>query len=160
MLKIRILIDQLIRKIYQRYPHNRSFIKLLHLIDNSNTKYVKNFINSKESISKNDSHNIWLLVQHSGDLALMKNLLKRMETNKDIFGTKDYAYLKDRILIKENKKQIYGTQLKRVGQYLEFNEIENIKNINKRRKEVGIENLEEYIRKVEKESGLKVKINE
>src|SRR5690606_19292409 len=63
-------------------------------------------------IGKEGSHAMWLLVQHSSDLNFQKHCLFLLEEaithqEADII---DFAYLKDRVLMYEGKKQIFGTQ--------------------------------------------------
>lgn len=56
------------------------------------------------------------------------------------------AYLTDKILTKEGKKQLYGTQLKysyETKSY-DFKPIDDEKNVNKRRSEIGLGPLEDY----------------
>jgi hypothetical protein len=60
----------------------------------------------------------------------------------------NYATMKDRILVNRGKKQIYGTQKywdARQAKFIFF-EIEDEKNVNKLRKEVGLEPLIEFDR--------------
>ena len=60
----------------------------------------------------------------------------------------NYATMKDRILVNRGKKQIYGTQKywdAKQAKFIFF-EIEDEKNVNKLRKEVGLEPLNEFDR--------------
>ena len=85
-----------------------------------------NMIKAKEIVNKygypgynltgETSDNFWAIVQHCDDdmpfqehvLSLMK---KQIDTNNA--SKEKYAYLFDRVLVNQNKKQIYGTQLTR-----------------------------------------------
>jgi hypothetical protein len=58
----------------------------------------------------------------------------------------NYAIMKDRILVNRGKQQIYGTQKywdSKQAKFVFF-EIEDEKNVNKLRKEVGLEPLKEF----------------
>jgi hypothetical protein len=58
----------------------------------------------------------------------------------------NYATIKDRILVNRNQKQVYGTQKhwdEKQGKFIFF-PIEDEKNVNARRKEVGLFPLEEF----------------
>jgi hypothetical protein len=57
----------------------------------------------------------------------------------------NYATMKDRILVNKGKKQVYGTQSYRdeKGKAILF-PVEDEKNLNKRRKEIGLEPLPEF----------------
>ena len=53
-----------------------------------------------------------------------------------------YALMKDRILMDDGKPQIYGTQWHNGKLY----KLESPENVNKRRKEMGLEPLEQYLK--------------
>jgi hypothetical protein len=58
----------------------------------------------------------------------------------------NYATMKDRVLVNRGKKQVYGTQKywdPKRAKFIFF-EIEDEKNVNKRRSEVGLEPLTEF----------------
>jgi hypothetical protein len=57
----------------------------------------------------------------------------------------DLAMLQDRVLMRQGKKQIYGSQVvfNKTGEPV-FYPIEDERNVNARRKKVGLEPLEEY----------------
>jgi hypothetical protein len=62
----------------------------------------------------------------------------------------------DRVKVKKHEKQIYGTQLRFIKDpktgYItdksEFEPIEDEKNVNKRRQEVGLQPIEEYAKEM------------
>ena len=56
------------------------------------------------------------------------------------------AYLTDRILVKENKGQIYGTQFSKDNHYPIFDE----NDLDKRRAEMGLGSFEEYSKLMQK----------
>jgi hypothetical protein len=130
-------------------------------------EYIWSLINRQDSICKNeliqiiDKHGwlgksrvgdnanqaIWLIIQHS-ELELQKKylpLLKKSVANGESEGW-HLAFLEDRILMYNKEKQKYGTQavwdneLKRNKIY----PIEDVKNINHRRQELGLETIEKY----------------
>ena len=75
----------------------------------------------------------WLLIQHQdNDVELQKQCLKRCN-----FELKNNAFLTDRVLINQVKKQIYGTQF--------IGEIKDKKNVDKRRAKMGLEPLKDYL---------------
>ena len=80
----------------------------------------------------------WLLVQHQDyDVKLQEKCLKHCD-----FNLKNKSYLTDRIMVNREGTQIYGTQ---------FNKpIIDKKNVDKRRKEMGLEPLKDYLKKREK----------
>ena len=73
-------------------------------------------------------------------LDLLRNLPQTIERNGHI------TYLTDRILTKQNKKQLYGTQFSNGQPY----PIKDKSNLNKRRKKRGLGSFEEYYKLMNK----------
>ena len=61
---------------------------------------------------------------------------------------KDLAYLTDRVLLAEGKKQIYGTQFMQVDGKSEPRPMEDPEHVDDRRKEVGLEPIAEYAKRL------------
>ena len=61
---------------------------------------------------------------------------------------RDLAYLTDRVLLAEGKKQIYGSQFQQKDGKLLPSPIEDEANVDKRRKEVGLNPLAEYAKQL------------
>jgi hypothetical protein len=121
-------------------------------IDRKNTVRMKEIIKKhgwpgKSLVGDDGAHAAWLLVQHADeDREFQKRcltLLERAVQAKQASGI-DLAYLTDRVLVAENKKQVYGTQFRSVDGKLEPNPIEDEKNVDRRRKEVGLPSMDEY----------------
>jgi len=121
------------------------FNYMTYLADGLHNYKIKELIHaygypSEKMVGKEGMHKFWLLIQHQDqDLSLQKQCLK-----KCAFSPLDAAYLEDRILLGEGKKQIYGTQFTRKSgrnSRLVLRPIEDAKNLNKRRKKVGLEPL-------------------
>ncbi len=100
----------------------------------------------KSVVGEEAAHAAWILVQHadadpefqSRCLALMKNAPAGEVSGKDI------AYLTDRTLVNSGKPQLYGTQL---NDKFAPSPISDPENVDKRRAEVGLGTLAEYIEK-------------
>lgn len=113
----------------------------VYLVDMVNNDLIKNIIKTsgyptKESVGKEGMKAFWLLIQHQDkDVKLQKKCLEICD-----FELTEKAFLIDRVLLNQGKKQIYGTQF--VG------EIENKENVDKRRAEMGLEPLEEYLKNI------------
>ena len=58
-----------------------------------------------------------------------------------------YAKMKDRLLVEEGKKQLYGTQLKFVKGKKELYPIQDPGKVDQRRKKIGLEPLKPYLKK-------------
>jgi hypothetical protein len=98
-----------------------------------------------KSIAGSDGANAaWLLVQHSDlDCDFQKRCLKLMEQAPEGEVERQHiAYLMDRVLVSEGKKQRYGTQFGPEGM---LRPIEDEGTVDVRRKDVGLPPLKEYI---------------
>ncbi|MFC6267834.1 DUF6624 domain-containing protein [Frigoriflavimonas asaccharolytica] len=87
---------------------------------------------------------IWLGLQHSSEEEIRKKYWPQVEKaveNGDL-SKQQYALMKDRILMDEGKPQIYGSQIENGKLYT----LENPETVNVRRKEMGMEPIEEYLK--------------
>lgn len=100
-------------------------------------------------VGQESSKHYFLLVQHSDfDLAFQQRVLKIMQrevAHKNASG-QQYAYLTDRIAINSGKPQVYGTQVLMSGNTQVKPCISPAK-LNDRRKAVGLEPIEDYLKK-------------
>ncbi|AVR98849.1 DUF6624 domain-containing protein [Pseudoduganella armeniaca] len=97
------------------------------------------------------AHAAWLLAQHADhdvEFQLQALDLIRKTGLRDALTRKEFAYLTDRIALKRSGKQVYGTQLKVVpaGVVLPPEEIDSIAAVDRRRAEVGLGSVAEYLR--------------
>jgi len=123
-------------------------------IDSANTARMKEIVKQygwpgPELVGVDGTEAAFLLVQHA-EHAFQKEMLPLVEAayhQKKLQG-QDYALLLDRVLVREGKPQIYGTQAKRFDQWKGhepvFEPIEDEANVDKRRAEVGLPSLAEY----------------
>lgn len=96
------------------------------------------------------SGNAFLVLQHA-DLSFQKKyfpLLKEAVAKNDVKKS-NVALLEDRILMREGKKQIYGSQLRMntQTQKLELYPIEDEANVDQRRASMGLEPLKDYMKR-------------
>jgi hypothetical protein len=126
-------------------------------IDRVNREWLKGEIEKKgwpgfTLVGYDGSDAAWLLVQHAdADLAFQKHAMKLLE---DAVKRKDarpinLAYLTDRVLCAEGKKQVYGTQFMTKDGKMEPKPIEDEANVDKKRAEVGLMSLAEYRKALE-----------
>jgi len=100
-------------------------------------------------IGKEGSNNFWLMVQHSdSDLQFQLRVLEKLEKaveDKNADG-RNFGLLTDRVKINSGERQIYGTQVRynSLGQAYPKPLYDSI-NVNKRREEVGLEPLDQYL---------------
>ena len=92
---------------------------------------------------------VFLVIQHSG-LKTQEKYLPMFERSvaEHESWPGDLALMQDRVLMRQDKKQIYGSQVvpdKETGGW-KFYPIEDEKNVNQRREKAGLEPIEKYAR--------------
>ena len=122
-------------------------------LDDDNTAWLKRhlpadgwFRISRDGVQATQA--AFLIVQHSGDQAWMKQVLARMEPlakRGEVRGG-DYALLYDRTALAEGRPQRYGSQVGCVAGRVDFSPIEDPAGVEARRKAVGLDTLAEYRR--------------
>jgi len=141
-------VDQSIRERFN--PH----------IDYENLEFVVSVVEQCGLPEKrNQLNTVFLVLQHNHSNYQKKYIDQLKEQAKQ--GNIDRASLAlmdDRILVNDGKPQIYGTQLriKQGSSEQELIELFDPQNVNKRREEVGLEPLEDYL----KSFGIEYKIKE
>jgi len=131
--------------------------KRLKKLDRENTGRMKEIVKQfgwpgKSLVGTDGTNAAWLLVQHADhDAAFQKQCLEllRAAVKKGEATGQQLAYLTDRVLTGEKKKQVYGTQFRFVDGKLQPYPIEDEANVDKRRKEVGLSSLADYLKSAE-----------
>lgn len=101
-----------------------------------------------DKVGYDGSQTLFLVIQHN-ELSVQEKYLPMMREavkNGNARGA-DLALLEDRVNMRNGRKQIYGSQIGQdheTGAYWIF-PIEDPKNVDKRRAEVGLGNLSEYV---------------
>lgn len=144
----------------QEQAEQTRLIEAVHQTDKENTAWLKGIVSQQgwptiSDIGKDGFNAAWLLVQHADvDRPFQKQCLDLMEKlpRHEVIPS-NVAYLTDRVLVAEGKKQKYGTQFIQVNGKHQPQPIEDEANVEKRRKEVGLSTLAEYTRQIEKMYG-------
>ncbi|MFM9944616.1 MAG: DUF6624 domain-containing protein [Bacteroidia bacterium] len=145
--KYRLMLDA-VRHPYKEEASDsfKSILKMMVYYDSINLIRVKSIIDRYGWLSQNEVGNkgnstLWLVIQHS-DLKTQEKYFPIMkEAVKNGKATKgELAYLEDRMLMNQGKKQLYGTQYKlnEKNRQMELWLIEDPLNLNKRRESVGL----------------------
>jgi len=100
-----------------------------------------------DKVGREASEAAWLLIQHSiGQPGFMKKCVKLLEiaVKDNKADSKSLAFLTDRVAVLEGHPQLYGTQFDwdENGE-MSPNHIDNLQEVNQRRKSVGLNSLEE-----------------
>lgn len=97
-------------------------------------------------VGKEASGWAWMIAQHSdNDLEFQKECLKMMSSLSDTeVNPINKAYLEDRVRLNEERPLLYGTQIpNKQGDPIDY-PIEDKKNLNQRRADLGLEPYEKY----------------
>jgi len=137
--------------------HNRkrtdSLWKVIGKKDSINLGKVKAVLDQYGWLGINDigekaNMTLFLVVQHADSLTQVTYLpMMRQAVQEGKARPENLALLEDRILTRQGKPQIYGSQVRtgKTGKY-EFFPISDERNVDKRRAAVGLEPLEIYAR--------------
>jgi len=103
----------------------------------------------KSVIGPSGNFTLWLVIQHADrELETQKRYLALLEQSVADSESRpvDLAYLRDRVLKNEGKKQVYGTQawVNPKTQLQEIWPIYDAANVNTRRAQVGLGTVEDY----------------
>lgn len=139
----------------------KEYMKLFHDVtqaDQENTKWLKEIIEKQgwptyTKVGKDGAQSAWLLVQHAdADPKFQRVCLDLMtKAPKNEVSLSNLAYLTDRVLLAEGKKQLYGTQFVRILGKLQPSPLEDEQNVDKRRAEMGLSTLAEYVKILEQQ---------
>jgi hypothetical protein len=138
----------------------KEILARMQAIDASNTKRMRTIVGkygwpSPKLVGHDGVQAAFLLLQHAEHEFQEKMLPLVEKAYKDgVLPGQSYALLLDRVLIRDGKPQVYGTQAKPIeewnGQEPTLQPIEDEANVDKRRSEIGLPPLSEY-RKLLKE---------
>jgi lipopolysaccharide biosynthesis regulator YciM len=135
-----------------RTNHLQTNIGKRDSVDRRNLEVVSKIIDSlgwlsKEEVGERANAAIFLVIQHSNLFTMEKYLpVMRKAVAENKASKQALALLIDRVEMLNYRKQIYGSQLiNKEGKYILYDVIEPSK-INERRKEMGLENIEDYLK--------------
>lgn len=129
-------------------------------VDADNTKWLKSVVEkhgwpTNTLVGTDGANAAWLLVQHAdADPRFQRRCLDLMaKLPKDELSQSNLAYLTDRVLLAEGKKQWYGTQFMVVDGKWKPRSLEDEANVDKRRAAAELPPLAEYIKLIERDYG-------
>lgn len=155
--------DQEIRRlISEKYPSGRGIepedAARWEEIDSANTARLEEIIEArgwpgKSLVGEDGASAAFLIAQHADrDPDFQRRTLKLMEAAAAAgeANPRHLAYLTDRVRVKDGLPQVYGTQMTIADGVPVPHPIEDEANVDKRRAEVGLEPLSEYIERIRK----------
>jgi hypothetical protein len=141
------------------YGYNSKELKELNIkinaVDSENLLIVSNILDrfgwlGISEVGEQGNMALFLVIQHSS-IAVQKKYLPMMQAakKKGNANAEQLALLEDRIAITEGKKQIYGSQIGYNQQTKKYYVLPLLKpeNVDLRRKEIGLEPMENYTKK-------------
>lgn len=156
--KYKVIIDEIneMHKVDQemRSRYMKDDVDMDVNVDVENTKRAKEIVEeigypTISKVGREASYNFWILVQHADhDKEFQKYCLGLMrEIPKEDVEQSNIAYLEDRIRLGEGRPLLYGTQYRidKDTDEMIILPIEDEENVDKRRVEVGLPPLNEYI---------------
>ena len=131
----------------------KCIVKAAEDVDKPNTKRLNEIFNengfpSPSTVGKDGVQAFVLLMQHSGDVELRKRSeagMKRAFEDK-VLSVAEYTGFVDRLLVDQGKPQIYGSNFGSKDGKLVMSPVEDPKNLDKRRKSIGLPPIAEYMK--------------
>ena len=155
--KYRLRILEIAEKSQRSESDNLELISLLEIMnekDSINLSKIENILNeygwlSADVIGEEGNKTLFLVIQHS-DLETQLKYLPMMRDALKIgnLESRDFALLEDRIALRQGKRQIYGSQIAKdynTGESY-VHPIIDPEKVNERRRKVGLEPIENYVK--------------
>jgi tetratricopeptide (TPR) repeat protein len=152
--KYRSMVDSVFKNYGWDSPEGRAFNQKVRKVDSINVIKVKEIIKTygwpgKEEVGQMGNMAIFLVIQHADSATQVEHLpIMRKAVKEGKAEASQLALLEDRVALKQGKKQIYGSQ---IGTNTETGKpfllpLIDPDNVDKRRKEVGLPPLAEYVK--------------
>jgi hypothetical protein len=115
---------------------------------------------TRKTVGQDGVEAFLLILQHAPDETLRQKCLKPITKafrRKEI-GPMDYANFVDRLLVRQNKPQLYGSNFEIKDGKLVMSAARDPKNLDKRRRKIGLPTIAEYAKKLGEVYNLEVEI--
>ncbi|MBF9142700.1 hypothetical protein I2I01_13715 [Hymenobacter sp. BT439] len=152
---VRSKVDSVRKKFGMKSPQWDALMAEMRTIDERNTKRVTEIIDQygwpgKNLVGRMGSLTAFLVIQHADAPVQQKYLpMMREAAAKGELAKGNLALLEDRVLVRQGKPQIYGSQLRTNPdtQKMEFSPIEDEAHVDERRSAVGLEPIAVYAKR-------------
>lgn len=103
---------------------------------------------TRTMVGKRSCMAAWLVIQHS-ELPVQEKYLPMIEkaARDGDLDKSSYALLVDRVRMRKGQRQLYGSQIIRDSSGVALYPIEDEENVNRRRLEMGMQPIEEYVKR-------------
>ena len=164
--------DQLVRQMITQWKKQSNFgteekeafnnasSQYLVQIDEANTRELKRLLKDISWRELSDAGGdlfikAFFVVQHSPDHEFQSEVLTELEplVAGGLMDTQQYAYLFDRVKLRNGELQLYGTQMECVDGEYDVTDLQTPETVDERRTIMGLQPLEEYIQFVREYSG-------
>jgi hypothetical protein len=143
----------------------KCLVKISETTDKPNTKRLEEIFArygfpTEKTVGKEGVQAFMLLLQHAPDDNLREKALKpikRAFQRKEI-SPAEYANFVDRLLIHKGEEQIYGSNFETKDGKLVMSKTKDLKNLDKRRKKIGLPPIAEYAKMLKDFYKLEVEI--
>ncbi|MBK5720303.1 hypothetical protein JGH11_05420 [Dysgonomonas sp. Marseille-P4677] len=140
----------------EEFQHKRDSVSLVMLkIDSVNQKFVANLLDTTgwpDSLSPQANMAIFMIIQHSPASYMDKYApLVKMEYEKGHINSELYAIFADRLLMRQNKPQLYGSQI--INNYVW--PIQDLDSLDVRRGKMNLPPYQKYLDSF-KDSGMEI----
>lgn len=131
----------------------KCYVKISETVDKPNTKRLNEIFDafgfpSVRRVGVDGVEAYYLLLQHSNDIALKQKCLpaiKRLFERK-VISAIDYSNFTDRLLVNLGRPQVYGANFDMRDGKLVMSPTVDPKNLDKRRKAIGLPPIAEYVK--------------
>ncbi|HEX8515747.1 MAG TPA: DUF6624 domain-containing protein [Bacteroidia bacterium] len=133
-------------------PEGLRIRKVIHETDSVNQQIVSGILDKygwlgPEIVGVNGNATLPLVLMHSPlEMQLKYIPMMREAVKSKKADSYDLALLEDKILLRQGKKQLYGTYLVNIDKKYYTAPLEDPENVDKRRVELGLSTLDEYLK--------------
>lgn len=144
-------ISSQLSHVYTLDQENRRGNNIDLAIDKTNLSIVVSILEKcdRSLFTEQDFLATWLVLQHSNSYQMKKYLsFLKSGVEKGLLAASRVALMEDRILISENKPQLYGSQVYMDGKgKWQVHKIKDVESVDQRRAAVGLGPLSDYLSK-------------
>ena len=147
----RMRLEYTMSKYGQQSGEFKALIKRMNYYDSLNVVKVTAILDhygwpGTDKIGRQESETIFFVIQHANAVVQDKYLPTVRQAVKDkMLGPDLLAMLEDRLNLAHGRKQVYGSQLIGMGKDAKLSPLEDPENVDKRRAEVGLGPLADYL---------------